>query len=127
MKPLESTQKWLVPLVTLLGIAVAAVVWLGGAVQSPGERLTAHEAAAKAFHDTLQTTLKEAHKHDEAIESLLEGMVRGECLENPRANLARQGLLPKCLELGISPTDPTTPAPRPAPAPAPVTPDTTLP
>lgn len=36
-------------------------------------------------------------------EALLESLVRGECIENPRQDLARQGLLQKCINLGITP------------------------
>jgi hypothetical protein len=65
------------------------------------ERLEAHEATSRVVHDSAKRFDDELHAHAEAQEKLLEGLVRGECIENPKADLARQGLLRKCGDLGI--------------------------
>ena len=57
------------------------------------------------MHLVLETRIDSTVKsveHVEHVEDLLEGLLRGECLENPKENLARQGLLKKCEELGIN-------------------------
>lgn len=90
----------------VLGVPAAAAAIYGmftfvdRIVKTP-ERLDAHVVEAKVVHDSARKYDDELHAHAEAQEKLLEGLVRGECIENPKADLARQGLLKKCRDLGI--------------------------
>lgn len=90
-----------------IGGAITAIIgiimYLG--FQSPGEVMDRHILDEEKTHIQLQTKLDSTAQemvHIEHIETLLEGILRGECIENPRENLARQGLLQKCAELGIT-------------------------
>jgi hypothetical protein len=81
------------------------VTYFGFQVQTPTETLDKHIATEEKAHTAFNVKLDSVGKqgeHISHIEELLEGMLRGECLENPRENLARQGLLTKCKELGIA-------------------------
>lgn len=82
---------------------LAVLAWFGFRVQMPGERLESHLTASDSAHRAMEARFEAGHEHDEQMETLLQGMVRGECIENPRENLARQGLLPTCQKLGIVP------------------------
>ena len=80
------------------------IAYLGFQVQTPTETLDKHVAQEEKIHAVFDTKLDSAAKgveHIEHVETLLEGLLRGECLENPRENLVRQGLIKKCEELGI--------------------------
>jgi hypothetical protein len=80
------------------------IAYLGFQIQTPTETLGKHIATEEKAHTAFNVKLDSVGKqgeHISHIEELLEGMLRGECLENPRENLARQGLLTKCKELGI--------------------------
>jgi len=80
------------------------IAYLGFQIQTPTETLGKHIAAEEKAHTAFNVKLDSVGKqgeHISHIEELLEGMLRGECLENPRENLARQGLLTKCKDLGI--------------------------
>ena len=90
-------------LVSVVGALIVVFAWFGGALELPGERMERHRRQSDSVHAALTAQQASAHSHDENMNSLIEGMVRGECLENPRENLARQGLLPTCQKLGIQP------------------------
>tara|TARA_R110000868_G_scaffold110194_3_gene298812 strand:- start:79 stop:393 length:315 start_codon:yes stop_codon:yes gene_type:complete len=80
------------------------IAYLGFQIQTPTQTLDKHLAQEEKTHTAFDIKLDSAAKsveHVEHVEELLEGMLRGECLENPKENLARQGLLKKCEELGI--------------------------
>lgn len=80
------------------------IAYLGFQVQTPTQTLDKHLAQEEKTHAAFDIKLDSTAKgveHVEHVEELLEGMLRGECLENPKENLARQGLLKKCEELGI--------------------------
>ncbi len=68
-----------------------------------------HHAAEQAmwtvqrlFSDSI-TASKDSSRRQRT--GLIEALVRGECLENSRDNLALQGLSAKCQDLGIVPRD----------------------
>ncbi len=87
--------------VVLIGSLVA---YFGFQIQTPTDTLDKHISSEEKTHTAFEIKLDSVSKkgeHVEHVEELLEGMLRGECLENPRENLARQGLLTKCKELGI--------------------------
>jgi hypothetical protein len=87
--------------VVLIGSVVA---YFGFQVQTPSDTLGKHIAASEKEHAAINEKLDSVDtqsQHIIHVEELLEAMLRGECLENPRENLARQGLLTKCKELGI--------------------------
>lgn len=99
----DTIPKW----AKIVGGAVALIASLYGVfsflddiIKTP-ERLNAHVASSAVVHDSTWRAASELHEHAEQQEKLLEGLVRGECIENPKADLARQGLLRKCGELGI--------------------------
>lgn len=90
-------------LVTVVAAILAIGAWFGFDVKMPGHRFQEHVTQSDSVHRDLNARHDSGHAHDAEMEKLLEGMVRGECLENPRENLARQGLLPTCQKLGIEP------------------------
>ena len=80
------------------------IAYLGFQIQTPTDTLDKHISSEEKAHSTFEVKLDSVGRQGEHIshvEELLEGILRGECLENPRENLARQGLLKKCNELGI--------------------------
>jgi len=80
--------------------ALAAIAWLANLLSAP-EKLERHIVAESTYHAMRDTVMKELDNHAEDMESLVESVVRGECIENPARDLARQGLLRKCEALGI--------------------------
>lgn len=88
-------------LVSTVVALLAILTWFGFKVQMPGDRLDKHVQDAERVHTELVTRQDSAHAHDEVMQELLEGMARGECIENPKEDLARQGLLTTCRKLGI--------------------------
>lgn len=88
--------------VAVIGTIIAL---FGFQIISPSESLSMHVQTDSVVHSAIQAQIdstEQATQHIEHIEMLLESILRGECLENPRDNLARQGLLAKCAELGIA-------------------------
>lgn len=92
-------------------LAVAAT-FLFGDFDTPGEKMQSHieksaeihediKKSEKEAHDSLGKSLIEADKHLEDINASINAVLRGECLENPRENLVRQGLIQKCISLGV--------------------------
>ena len=80
------------------------VAYMGFQVQTPTDKLDKYIIQSDKVHVVMDSKLDSVQKeveHVDHVEDLLEGLLRGECLENPRENLARQGLLNKCKELGI--------------------------
>lgn len=94
-------------LLGLPAVIAAALLAVWGAfdwlkrIVGADQRLTVHIVAETVYHKRSDSAVKELGGHATDLERLLESMVRGECLENPRADLARQGLLAKCRQLGI--------------------------
>lgn len=83
---------------------ITIVTVFGFRVESPESQLKEHIIKSSELHMKQQLQLDSTAanvQHVEHVEDLLESLLRGECLENPRENLARQGLLVKCKELGI--------------------------
>lgn len=100
----ERLKYWLGIPAAVVGALLAiygAFTFVDEIVRTP-ERLDTHIVRARVIHDSTWKATNEIHKHAEDQEKLLEGIVRGECIENPKANLARQGLLAKCRDLGIN-------------------------
>jgi hypothetical protein len=83
-----------------LGALFTGAVWLLGFLQTP-KRLEIHMVTEKVYHDSSGKAVSELHSHAQDQERLLEALIRGECIENPKKDLARQGLLGKCRALGI--------------------------
>lgn len=69
------------------------IAFFGFDLQSPATRLENHIQIEQTYHRSLDSLAKETDEH-------LEGLLRGECLENPEENLRRQGIYLKCKELG---------------------------
>ena len=90
------------PAIIIGGLAAlwTAGLWLFGFLQTP-KRLESHMVSEKVYHDSTSKKAVELDKHAEDQERLLESLIRGECIENPKRDLARQGLLTKCKALGI--------------------------
>jgi hypothetical protein len=84
-----------------LGVLFTLVAWLLR-INGVPEALQGHLVAEKQYHDSSAKVITDLDTHAEDQERLLEAIVRGECIENPRENLARQGLLAKCRALGIN-------------------------
>lgn len=80
---------------SVMGAVTAAALWLGKLTAAP-EKLERHIVAES-------TRVAELDRHAEEQSDLLESLIRGECIENPAADLARQGLARKCRELGVTP------------------------
>jgi len=98
--------KELLSLPTLIvgaAIALATIFAFWGSVLKTPERLDEHIQLEMRVHALLDSSVSEIDEHSEDAESLLNSLIRGECIENPRENLARQGLIVKCQELGITP------------------------
>lgn len=101
-------------LAALPGAVVAllvALAWLL-TLMNTGKRLDGHVVQESTYHRNTRTrdsayrrkadsVMIELHTHLVEFEKLQEAQIRGECLENPKADLARQGLLVKCRALGI--------------------------
>ena len=101
---LEKLSNKIVTIGSAVVLIGGAIAYLGFQIQTPTETLDKHIATTEKTHAAFDIKLDSATKgieHVSHVEELLEGMLRGECLENPRENLARQGLLTKCKELGI--------------------------
>lgn len=95
-------------IIIALGGAVAVILGAAGwiiRISGVPERLDGHVSAETTYHKVSDSTTKgaigELHGHTTDLEKLMESLVRGECIENPKADLARQGLLAKCRQLGI--------------------------
>ena len=112
MKQLETVKAWLslptivVSCLVALGVLIAA---FGFRVQSPAKQvelittqINQHIMDEQSFHVNQTNKLDSTTSHTEHVETLIESLLRGECLENPRENLVRQGLIKKCQELGIN-------------------------
>lgn len=82
-------------LVSIAGALVAGMLWLGKLTAAP-EKLERHIVAES-------TRVAAQNRHAEEQSDLLESLIRGECIENPPADLARQGLARKCRDLGVTP------------------------
>jgi hypothetical protein len=103
----DKIKSWLT-LPTILVSAIVAVGTIisifGFSVESPESKLKEHIVKSAELHAQQQRQIDSTaaeSEHIKHVEGLLESLLRGECLENPRENLARQGLLVKCKELGI--------------------------
>ena len=103
--------EWIkVPAYVLGAITAIAVLMgaLGFGWSTPGNKWSAHDVqhvAEELIHsdnwasmDVALTQINDRHMEQQV---LVEAIVRGECIENPRENLERQGLITKCRELGI--------------------------
>lgn len=90
---------------TVFGILLGA---LGFGWSTPGNKWTEHDVqhvAEELIHsdnwasmDTALTLINDRHMEQQ---TLVEAIVRGDCITNPLENLERQGLIIKCRELGI--------------------------
>lgn len=101
---LEKISNKIVAVGGAVAVIAATVAYFGFSVETPTETLEKHitvsEKEHAAFNIKLDSVANEA-EHISHVEELLEGLLRGECLENPKENLVRQGLIQKCKELGI--------------------------
>ncbi len=91
-------------IIAALGGAVAVLVGAFGWIQrisGTPAKLDGHIVAETTYHHKSDSTVKELDGHAEDLERLLETLVRGECIENPKKDLERQGLIRKCRLLGI--------------------------
>lgn len=83
-------------------LAIGAILsWLGVDLTTAPLKLQRHIVAESTYHASREPKITELDRHAEANERLLEALVRGECLENPYADLARQGLIRTCDSLGV--------------------------
>lgn len=99
-------------LAALPAILVGMLVALGYllSLQSTGKRLGDHVVQESTVHRRdfaarrrTDSAVAELDEHAEDLGRLVEALIRGECIENPTKDLARQGLLAKCRALGITP------------------------
>lgn len=97
---IDSVKKAPAAVATVVAV-VTVLAWFGFKVQFPGDRLDKHLMESDKAHAAIASRQDSAHAHDETMQALLEGMARGECIENPKEDLARQGLLSTCRRLGI--------------------------
>lgn len=96
---------WVLGAVTAIAVLLGA---LGFGWSTPGSKWNEHDVqhvAEELIHsdnwaemDGALTQINDRHMEQQV---LVEAIVRGECIENPRENLERQGLITKCRELGI--------------------------
>lgn len=111
---------------TISAIAVIAGVVVNAArVMETPKLLQAHIAAESTWRAGMTALAAQSSRLEAGDRVMLEALVRGKCLESSRENLARQGLVLKCRELGIEPGLDGAPAvvtPVPAPTPAVVAP-----
>ena len=95
----------------LLGAITALAILLGSfgfGFSTPGEKWTEHdvqhvteiEVQTQQF-DKIDVALENIDDMQMEQQTLIESIVTGECIENPRENLERQRLIAKCRELGI--------------------------
>jgi hypothetical protein len=83
-------------------VALGAIfAFLGIKLNTPAEQMNSHIVQEQTYHKIQADKSDSMNTHLEHTEELLEAMLRGECLENPRADLVRQGLIQKCKQLGI--------------------------
>ena len=82
------------------GLMIIAGVF-GFSITGPGAVMAVFKVEHAVEHVIIDDTLAGIDRHMEAQQILLEAVVRGECIENPKENLQRQGLIEKCKELGI--------------------------
>ena len=85
------------------GLGAVGVIFMafGFGIKTPGVRLDEFVEGHESEHVVINDTLSEIDQHMEEQQTLLEAMIRGECIENPLEDLQRQGLVQKCQELGI--------------------------
>ncbi|KKN10737.1 hypothetical protein LCGC14_1033590 [marine sediment metagenome] len=83
-----------------VGVVIVATAF-GFSVTGPGAVMAEYQEEHVVEHVIIDDTLTDIDRHMEAQQILLEAVVRGECIENPKENLQRQGLIEKCSELGI--------------------------
>ena len=91
------------PVAVVGGVGAIAILLgaFGFGIKTPGARFEEYKVEHVEVHTIINDTLVEIDDHMEEQQTLLEAIVRGECLENEPENLARQGLSTKCRELGI--------------------------
>lgn len=95
----------------LVGFVTAVAILLGAfgfRFSTPGDKWNEHDVqhvAEEAIHieqfEKMDITLKDIDARHLEQQTLVEAIVRGECIENPVENLQRQGLIQKCSDLGI--------------------------
>ena len=83
------------------GLALMASAF-GFSITGPGAVMEEYKTEHVVEHVIIDTALAEIDEHMHVQQELIESIVRGECIENPVENLQRQGLIAKCLELGIT-------------------------
>ena len=83
-----------------VGLVIIASAF-GFSITGPSAVMAEYKEEHAVEHVIINDTLTRIDRHMEAQQILLEAVVRGECIENPKENLQRQGLIEKCSELGI--------------------------
>ena len=104
MMGMEKLSNKIIAIGGAIAVIGAAIAYMGFNVESPTDKLDTYIIQSDKVHVVMEKKIDSVQKeveHVNHIENLLEGLLRGECLENPRENLARQGLLVKCKQLGI--------------------------
>lgn len=96
----------------ILGALTAIAVLLGAlgfGWSTPGNKWDEHEVkhvAEMEVHDEQFQKIDAALENIDDVQmeqqTLFEALVISDCIENPRENLERQGLITKCRELGIA-------------------------
>jgi hypothetical protein len=83
-----------------IGVVIVASAF-GFSITGPGAVMAEYQEEHAVEHVVINDTLSDIDRHMVSQQILLEAVVRGECIENPKENLQRQGLIEKCSELGI--------------------------
>lgn len=104
-------SEWIRWPAAILGAITAIAILLGALgfdFSTPGTKWSEHDVqhvAEELIHsdnwDDMDSALTEINDRHMEQQTLVEAIVRGECIENPIENLQRQGLIAKCEELGI--------------------------
>ena len=81
--------------ITAIGVLMGA---LGFGWSTPGEKWTAHDAE----HGVLSDTIREIDGHLHEQKTLIEALVKGECLESYSDKIVLQGLAETCTDLGVA-------------------------
>lgn len=106
----ERLKYWLGIPAAVVGALLAiygAFTFVDDIVKTP-ERLHQHQVASDTTHKALLATLqvlqdesRAGRREVRAVGRRVNGIVRGECIENSKRDLEKQGLIPTCDSLGV--------------------------
>jgi hypothetical protein len=86
--------------VAMLTVLVLGFKFCGVDLLGPGDKLKRHEAYSQGYHRAIDSTRQHDQQDDVADRAVIEGLARGECLENPCRQLDAQKMIRYCVNLG---------------------------